>query len=171
MSLQMAAPSRGPAYPQSKQVHHVRLGVSADIPELLAMGRELHAENAMMPLSEARIREAAARAIKQDRAMVGCIGPVGGILEGMIYLTIGQFWYTDKPHLEELYNFVRPEFRRSRRAESLVRFAMKSSERLHVPLLIGVISNWRTEAKVRMYQRLLGKPAGAFFLYNGKTGD
>src|SRR5208282_1583528 len=169
MSLQVAAPRTVRA--SSKEVHHVRLGVQADIPELLAMGHELHAENAMMPLSESKIVAAAGRAIRQDRAMVGCIGPVGGILEGMIYLTIGQFWYTDVYHLEELYSFVRPEFRRSRRAEALVRFAMKSSERLHVPLLIGVISNWRTEAKVRMYERLLGKRAGAFFLYNGKTGS
>jgi hypothetical protein len=152
-----------------KKMPHVRLGTEADIPQLLEMGRALHAENAMMPLSEDRIRAAAWRAIRQDRAMVGVIGPVGA-LEGMIYLTIGQFWYTDKPHLEELYAYVLPEFRRSTNAKALVEFAKRSSERLKVPLLIGIISNDRTAAKIRMYKRQLGEPAGAWFLHNGKTG-
>ena len=150
---------------------YFRIGVEADLPELLAMGKELHDENGLMPLSESRSIAAVKRAVRQERAMVGVIGPVGGRLEGVIYLTVGMFWYTSKPHLEELYNFVRPEFRRSTRAKSLVEFAMRSAERLDVPLLIGIISSDRTEAKARMYERLLGKRSGAFFLHNSKTGQ
>ena len=36
--------------------------------------------------------------------------------------------------------------------------------------MIGVLSNHRTEAKVRLYERQFGKPSGAFFLYNARTG-
>jgi hypothetical protein len=42
---------------------------------------------------------------------------------------------------------------------------------MEMPLLIGVLSNHRTEAKVRLYERQFGKPTGAFFLYNGSTGS
>ena len=168
MRLQTASTAALPAA-HSEPLPRVRLGVEADIPQLLAMGRKLHAENAMMPLSENRILGAAWRAVKQDRAMVGVVGKPGA-LEGMIYLTVGQFWYSDKPHLEELYAYVLPEYRRSQNAKALVEFAKSSADRLGVPLLIGIISNDRTAAKVRMYKRQLGEAAGAWFLYNGKTG-
>ena len=149
---------------------HVRLGVEADIPQLLELGRMLHTENALMPLSEDRILSAIWRAIRQDRAMIGVIGPVGAI-QGGIYLTVGQFWYTDKPHLEELFSYVAPRFRKSKNAKALIEFAKQSAKRLDVPLLIGIISNNRTEAKIRLYERQLGKHSGAYFLYNGSTGN
>jgi GNAT superfamily N-acetyltransferase len=154
----------------SANLPRVRLGIAADLPQLLEMGRMLHGENALMPLSEDRILAAAWRAINQDNAMVGVIGPVGYI-EGMIYLTTGVFWYTNQPHIEELYTYVKPEFRRSDNAKALVEFAKTCSDKLGVPLLIGIISNDRTAAKVRLYERRLGKPSGAYFLYGKKTGS
>jgi hypothetical protein len=149
---------------------HVRLATPADVPQLIELGRMLHAENALMPLSENRISEAVWRAVKQDHAVLGVIGKTGAI-EGGIYLTIGRFWYTDDLHLEELFSYVRPECRRSENAKALIEFAKSSAVRLKVPLLIGIISNDRTEAKARLYERQLGKRAGAWFLYNAKTGS
>lgn len=170
MSLQTVSTAATTAARSKPVLPRVRLGVEADIPQLLELGRMLHAENAMMPLSEDRILAAAWRAIRQDNAMVGVIGKIGHV-EAMIYLTVGQFWYTDKPHLEELYAFVRPECRRSENAKALVEFAKESSRRLKVPLLIGIISNDRTKAKIRLYERQLGEPAGAWFLYGTTTGN
>lgn len=143
---------------------HVRLAVAADVPDILTLGREIHAENACMPLSEDRIQAAAWRAVNQQRCMMGVIGPHDRI-EGAIYLTVGQFWYTDELHLEELFAFVRPEYRRSENMKALLAFAKTCSERLNVPLLIGVIATTRTAAKIRLYERRLGKQSGAYFLY------
>ena len=56
------------------------------------------------------------------------------------------------------------------RARRLCEFSKKVSNELGIPLIIGVLSNNRTEAKVRMYQRIFGEPSGAFFLYNARTG-
>jgi hypothetical protein len=81
-----------------------------------------------------------------------------------------HFWYTKEPHLEELWAFVRPEFRKSRNAQALVEFAKALAVELKRPLLIGVLSSHRTEQKVRMYRRKLGAPKGAYFLYNAETG-
>jgi hypothetical protein len=68
--------------------------------------------------------------------------------------------------------FVHPDYRAAKggRARKLVEFAKKVSEKLEMPLMIGVLSNSRTDAKTRLYERQFGNPAGAFFLYGMKTG-
>lgn len=150
----------------------VRLFVEEDIPALVAMGRELHKENGLMPFSELRAYDMARRAVARDprdRVIGGAIGPIGKP-EAMIVLFTGTYWYTDSPHLEELFAYVKPEFRKSNRAKALVEFAKLCARELKSPLLIGIVSNERTAAKIRLYKRQLGAPAGAYFLYNGKTG-
>jgi hypothetical protein len=42
---------------------------------------------------------------------------------------------------------------------------MDLADKLGMPLTIGVLSNHRTEAKVRFYERFLGKAAGAYWIY------
>lgn len=147
----------------------VRLAKPADAQSLFEIGCSLHEENGLMPISKERCWQAVVRAINKDRMIAGVIGPVGK-LEAAIILTIGQFWYTDYPHLEELAAYVLPAYRRSNRAKALVEFAKNSASELKVPLLIGIISNNRTEAKIRLYERQLGPRSGAFYLWNGKTG-
>ena len=156
--------------PAKTVLPHVRLATEADVPQLLELGRMLHRENAMMPLSEDRILEMVWKGVKRDASILGVIGEPGAI-EGGIFLTVGRFWYTNEFHLEELFSYVRPECRRSENAKALIEFAKSSAVRLKKPLLIGIISNDRTQAKVRMYKRQLGEPAGAYFLYNGNTGN
>ena len=147
----------------------VRLVCDADVPALVAIGRELHSENGIMPYSERRVYETIMRAVNRDRMIGGVIGDAGDP-EAVIFLTVGQFFYSEYPHLEELLAFVRPEYRRSNRAKALIIFAKQAAQELHVPLLIGVMSQQRTEAKARLYQRQLGKPAGSYFIWNGRTG-
>ena len=154
----------------SKSLPRVRLGVEADLPQLLEMGRELHKENGLLPLSEAKIERMARMALRQEGGIIGVIGGIGQV-QAMIHLVIGSFWYTDEFHLEELYAYCRPEYRKSENSKSLIEFAKLCAIRQGKPLLIGVISNDRTEAKVRLYERRLGKKAGAWFLYGCKTGQ
>jgi hypothetical protein len=81
-------------------------------------------------------------------------------------------WYSDANVLEERAIFIHPEFRNAKggRARRLCEFSKRAADTLEVPLMIGVLSNHRTEAKVRLYERQFGKPSGAFFLYNARTG-
>lgn len=148
----------------------VRIAVKADLPQLLQMGRDLHKENGLLSLSEEKIRETAQRGIDGKGGVIGVIGPIGGV-EAMIHLVIGEYWYTDDVHLEELYNYVRPEYRRTQNAKALIGYAKKCAEGMNLPLLIGVISNKRTAEKIRLYSRMLGTQAGAYFLYNAHTGE
>jgi hypothetical protein len=77
-------------------------------------------------------------------------------------------WYSNQDVLEERVIFIPPEFRNAKggRATRLCEFSKKAAEDLGIPLLIGVMSSVRTEAKVKMYERQFGKPSGAVFLYN-----
>lgn len=148
--------------------YKVRLVEKADVPAILALGEDLHRENGLMPLSRARIEGALLRALNRD--ITGCvIGPVGAP-EALMLLTIGQFWYSDKQHLEELFVYVDPRYRSSTRARALLEYAKRCSDELGVPLLIGAVSNIQTKAKMRLYRKVFGEISGFYFLHNGKAG-
>ena len=51
--------------------------------------------------------------------IAGVIGPIGKP-EAVIAMLIVNFWYSKEYHLEELLNDVKPEFRKSSRAKSLL---------------------------------------------------
>lgn len=146
----------------------VRLATPQDEEEILGICHRLHAENGLMPLCDRKMREVLNEAFEAKGGIIGVIGAPGKI-EGCILLRIGQMWYSDEWCLDELFNFVLPEYRRSRNALELVEFAKTCAERLHIPLFIGIISNERTASKVKLYERRLKKPAGAFFIYNDES--
>lgn len=145
----------------------VRRAVLADEEQLMVLCRMLHEENGIFNRDDVIVREAIHDALTQKRGVIGVIGP-SHALEGAIFLTIGHVWYTREPHLEELFNFVHPDFRKSDRAKMLIDFA-KMLAGNDIKLIIGVLSTIRTEAKVRLYERRLGPRAGAFFIYNNVT--
>lgn len=154
-------------------VSRVRLADALDVDELFELCQHLHEENFIFPMAGHKVRamlQSATRPeIEQRRGIVGCIGERGGI-EAAIFLEIDSLWYADEPGLIELFSYVRPEFRKSANSRDLIAWAMAMSRHFSLPLMIGVISNHRTEAKVRHYKRALGEPAGAFFLYGARTG-
>jgi GNAT superfamily N-acetyltransferase len=149
---------------------HVRLVCVDDIPELLELSTLIHEENGFMPYSPQRVEALIARAVAQDRLIMGVIGPVGGI-EGITCVTIGQFYYTDDLHLEEVFTYVRPEYRKSDNMKALIEFDKEAANRIGVPFLTGVISTNRTAAKIRLYERRLGKQSGAYFLIPKKVAQ
>ncbi len=145
----------------------VRKAVPEDLPVLMEMCRELAEENGQFPMNEAKVTEMLHRAFSGQGAIIGVLGRDGRV-EGSILLIINQFWYTDSWCLEEVFSYVRPEFRRSSNAKDLIMFSKRCSDELQIPLVIGVVSNIRTQAKVGLYTRQLSAPVGAYFIY-GKT--
>ena len=145
----------------------VRLATLADEDNIMQLLGIMHAESGMMPLDEMRAREMFQRAFYKKGATIGVIGEVGDI-KAMICLLISQFWYTDRFHLEEIFNFIRPDQRdaKSNYAVKMIQFAKRCSKEAKLPLVIGVLTNKRVEGKVRLYRRNLGYPAGAVFVYN-----
>ena len=159
----------------------VRTGTPADLDEVMRLGLLAAEENGLGKPNVGKILEKVWSALAQgaartDGRSLGIIGVVGGApgspLEGFILLEVGAQWYSDDTVIEERIVYVHPDHRSGRlgRARMLTDFGKQVADRIGAPLLIGVLSNARTEAKVRLYERSFGPPAGAFFLYNGHTG-
>lgn len=151
----------------------VRTGVEEDFNELMRLAMDATRENAFVEPNEMMLAEHMYAALTNKMGVAGVIGGgPGEPLEAAIVLRIGPMWYSPEPVLEEKAIYVAPEFRSAKggRARKLAEWAKGISKNLGIPLAIGVLSNTRTEAKIRLYERVFGAPAGVYFLYNAKTG-
>jgi hypothetical protein len=83
-------------------------------------------------------------------------------------MIVDEIWYSPDYQLLELSLFVAPDHRKSTLAKQLMAFSKAASEGLKLDLTIGVLSNDRTAAKVRLYQRQF-QTAGAYFLYRPQS--
>jgi GNAT superfamily N-acetyltransferase len=99
--------------------------------------------------------------------MIGVVGDKAAELKAYILLVTTQVWFSEDWHLQELSLFVAPPHRKSTYARQLMAFSKRVAESLDLDLTIGVLSNARTEAKCRLYQRQF-KSAGMFFIYKGE---
>lgn len=127
----------------------------------------LHQDNGLFSMDESLVREMLYRAFDRKGSVIGVIDGDSEIA-GAIYMLLSHYWYTTQTHLEELFNFVRPGYRKSGYADELLEFSKECQRKIGVPLIVGIVSNHRTEAKVRLYSRQFGTPAGAFFVVGGQ---
>ncbi len=148
----------------------VRLAVPNDEAPMMIFLQEMHEENGLAPFCEDKVRAVLQRGLMRDHALIGIIRGDKGI-EASLGIFIGGFWYSDNTHLEDLWNYVREDHRRTptgtdSHAKKLLNFAKWAAEQLNKPLFMGVLSTERTAAKARLYQRSFGVPIGAMFLIN-----
>ena len=145
----------------------VRLATTEDLPELMKLCHMLHDENGIFSMDDDMVLETLQLGTNRKGGIIGVIGTEQH-LEGMIYMQVSNFWYSRQPYLVELFNFVHPDHRKSNHAKALIEFAKNCTDD-KLRLVIGIISNERTKAKVKLYERSLGQPAGAFFVYPPPT--
>jgi hypothetical protein len=150
----------------------VRIGGPEDVHPMMELALQACEENGFVDPNPQKLLAEIWPALNLDHGLVGIIQDGGGQLEGAILLRVWPMWYSDADVLEERAIFIHPEFRSAKggRARRLCEFSKRAADALEIPLMIGVLSNHRTEAKVRLYERQFGKPSGAFFLYNAQTG-
>lgn len=163
----------------------VRIAKPDDSQEIWRLFLQGHKENGIFRLAPEKVDYFMWRCLHggqlppTDTGSRGVIGVIGepGALEALALLVIGEYWYTTEKHLEEMLVYVDPEHRKSHHARVLVSWMKRQSELTGLPLLTGVISNDRTEAKCALYRRMLtdverrcGK-VGEFFLYLGNKGS
>ena len=151
----------------------VRTAELKDIDSIMHMCSMLAEENGIFRPDDRRVFMELLPLFQQNGGIIGVIGDVGEPLEGMVILKIGSLWYSSDPIVEERVVFVHPKFRKASggRARRLCQFSKKVSDELGFPLIIGIVSNNRTQSKVKLYESEFGSPAGAFFLYGAKTGQ
>lgn len=160
----------------------VRAAIPDDRPEIWRLLKLHHAENALFPLSERKVEFYVERALHPEkiaaddtgpRGIVGAIGNTGA-LEGMVMLVLGSPWYTESIAMDDCVNFVDPAHRISNHAKALISYSKNLVDQVRVGhpdfrMLLGVVSNERTAAKIRLYSRQL-EPVGAFFMYPAGAG-
>ena len=142
----------------------VRKAESRDREPVLEICRRNHSENGQFSLSMSKVESMVDKAFNRGGAIIGLVGGDNRI-EGAILLNVGQFWYTDDWCVEEIFNYVHPEFRKSTHARDMIDFGKRCSDELAIPLVIGVVSNERTRAKMELYRRRLGEPVGGYFIH------
>ena len=149
----------------------VRTGTPADIHPVMALALAACEENGLTDPDPERLLQEIWPSLHLDGGIIGVIGE-GEQLEAAILLRVDCMWYSRARTLLERAIFVHPDYRKSKvgRAKLLCEFAKKAAHDLSMPLIIGVLSNQRTEAKSRLYIRAFCDPAGVYFIYNGKTG-
>jgi hypothetical protein len=150
---------------------NVRVGEPEDVDDVMSLALSATEENGFVNPSSAKLLNEIWHGLNLEKGVVGIIGERGKP-EGAVLLRVGAMWYSDHEVLEEKAIFIHPDYRSAKggRARRLCEFSKQVSDSLGLPLIIGVLSDQRTEAKVRLYERQFGKPSGAFFLYNARTG-
>jgi hypothetical protein len=142
----------------------VRKAVASDREAILNICQRNHEENGQFSLAMKKVEAMIDRAFTGGGAIIGVVGGQNRI-EGIITLLISQFWYTNDWCLEEIMNYVLPDYRRSTHAKDMIKFGIRCSDELSIPLVIGVVSNERTKPKIELYRRQLGEPVGGYFIH------
>lgn len=150
----------------------VRIGGPEDVDAIMELAMSACSENGFVVPSPQKLLHEIWPALNLDQGVLGVIGAPGEKMEGAVLLRIGSMWYSEDPVVEEKAIFIHPDYRSAKggRARRLCQFSKQVADNLGIPLIIGVLSNHRTAAKVRLYERQFGKPSGAFFLYGATTG-
>jgi GNAT superfamily N-acetyltransferase len=145
----------------------VRIGTPADLDEVMALAQMMHEEIGLTAFEAGKVLPEIYAALHKDHGLMGLIGAPDGPVEAGILLVIGKFFYSDEDVLEERGLFVHPEYRQAKggRAARLCEFAKHAADRLGMLLHMGVFNDVNADAKLRLYRRQFGEPAGAFFLY------
>jgi len=146
----------------------VRTATVRDESQLMSLCRALHQDNGIFTMDDDLVYRMLHSILQPEQDKVG--GGVIGVIDGddelaaAICIMFSHFWYSHDVHLEELFNFVRPEYRRTTYGREMLEFAKRCQQTLGLPLFTGIVTNKRLEAKVTMYRKKLGPPAGAFFV-------
>jgi GNAT superfamily N-acetyltransferase len=146
----------------------IRVAEWEEAEDVFKLCQELHAENGIFSFSAQKIRAHLKRAFDRKGAMVAVIGKKGAI-EAAMFLSIDQYYYTEEWNLGELFTYVRPAYRRSQHAKSLLEWAKGASDNLGLRLFVGIVTGERLVPKLRLYFRQFISPAGVFFVYTPKT--
>lgn len=157
--------------------HRVRLGDTGDEDDLLDMAQEAHQESGLrdaggnpialdMDMIQSEVRRALTRNRSNLPSWFGVIGTPGD-LRASVFLACETPWHSSHVLLVERWLYVRPAFRKSTIATSLIEFAKQSADAARIyPLIAGHISSNREAAKSRFYRRHL-TPLGAYYTYHG----
>jgi hypothetical protein len=150
----------------------VRIATMRDYQEVLRLFLQSHQENGQFSLAPDKLHWLLSRLLapeaipEDDMGLRGIIGVIGkeGALEAICGVCISDLWYTHEKHLGDFLVFVDPEHRHTEHAKTLITWMKLQADIIGIPLMSGVVTNHRTEAKCRLFRRMYPK-VGELFLY------
>jgi N-acetylglutamate synthase-like GNAT family acetyltransferase len=150
----------------------IRLATTDDMTEVMRLAVMACEDNGFLDFSQELLAREIYPALALDHGLFPVIGPPGGPIEGFVFLKIGTLFYSNRQCLEEKCLWVHPEYRAAKggRARKLLDFTKKTADTLQLPLIIGIFSTRRSAGKEKLYERVFGQKAGAFFLYGAECG-
>lgn len=162
----------------------VRMARREDEDELFHFLQVAHQDNAFFQFVPEKVIQHIRAGTRGKGGMIAVIGD--GRIEASIGLVMASYWYTDDVHIEDLWNYVHPEFRvtgaggsepgKLGHARRLLQVGMWFSDKLstemgkRVPFFAGVMTRKRLEGKIRLYRREMPM-IGAAFAYGVDFGD
>ena len=129
--------------------YNVRLAAPEDEEAILKLLMLMHEENGLFEMDYEAVRDMVKKVLNRENGIIGVIDGENEI-EAAVCLVIDKLWYAKTWCLNDVFNFVSPQHRRSTRAKSLISFAKNYSDMVGIPLLMGIVSNVRTEAKIKL---------------------
>lgn len=148
----------------------VRTGNPADVHPLMRVALMACEENSLTKVNPSKLLGEVWASLNLDRGIVGVIGT--DPIEAAILLRVEPLFYSDDLCLLERAIFVNPDYRRGGgRAKLLCEWAKNAAQELSMPLVIGILSSQRVEAKIRLYERQFGEPSGAYWVWGATTGQ
>lgn len=147
----------------------VRTGTAADIHPVMRQALAACEENSLSRVNPTKLLSEVWASLNLDKGIMGLIGQ--DPIEAGILLRVEPMWYSDDMCLLERAIFVNPDYRRGGgRARLLCQWAKKAAEELKMPLVIGILTSQRVQAKVALYERQFGEPSGAYWIFGATTG-
>lgn len=167
-------PAEGP----TERPPNVRVATIEDEESLVDLLKIDVAENAahVAPMDEGALYEfvqAATRDLHNRGPVKPTIGVIGdpGQVQGAIFLEINRwFWAKDTFFIEERLTAVRPEYRTSRHASDLLKYAkwfvdaMSAQAGMRVYLVASVVATKDINRKIALFGRVLNR-VGALYIY------
>ena len=148
----------------------VRTGKPSDIHPMMALALSACADNGLTNPSPVKLLGEIWSALNLQKGIVGIVEEEE--IRAAALLRIDSLWYSDEVSIIERAIFVHPDHRSAKggRARLLCEWVKKLQSSLDMPLIIGILSSERTEAKVKLYERQFGKHSGAYWIVGGTTG-
>ncbi len=168
-----AKPINGP----TEKPANVRIGTVADelgLHRLMMLDVEENARAIAEPCPDKVMEHIQAGTRRRGAILAMIDGPKGEPVACM-NLQPFQWWWSKAYFLQEVWNYVHPDHRASKHADSLMKFARWASDNMtaqygnRVYLLQGVTSKDNVQKKVAFYSRY-GNYIGSFFIYPDAPG-
>ena len=147
----------------------VRLAAPEDFWGVVELIKDAGKEDAQHPVNPEKVVAMLSRYYEKQGVLLAVIGEIGKPVAYCLSL-LDPIWYSDDWQILELSLFVSKDHRKSTYAKQLMGFMKAASEGLGLDLTIGVLSNERTEAKIRLYKRQY-RQAGAYFSYHPSSAE